>query len=242
VRSLAWRFYENGKSIGSSYVSGGPCLHGNPVVKWAFLSGLYGPAASFLGKTAQVFPQGLELFSFKPAKTFWGSPERSFSLRKAEQKFIQNSEVNVRRIAIYCRTDAGSEYGISAQREALEEIVADWLRAQPQFAKVTRIYEDEGFDEFSLSRPGLSLLREAVRAREIDLVVALNLSRLSRSSSHLFTLGKEFFENGVKAISLQKREEGAIEAKDLFPHIELVVSISRPKVKAFANPRLAAGE
>jgi DNA invertase Pin-like site-specific DNA recombinase len=117
----------------------------------------------------------------------------------------------------------------------LLELIEARNKVDPTPWKVIRIYEDERFNEGTLSRPGLFLLREAVSRREIDIVVTLGLNRLARSPSHLFIVGRELFENDVQAISLYRDGSGAVEAKNLFPHIKQAVAMMRsPRDKAAA--------
>jgi hypothetical protein len=204
-----------------------------------FFNAPISPASQSLLKTARVFPQGLELFSFRPGRWPWGSPEKSVSIRRVQT--TSEGRVPMQRIAIYCRTDAENTESVHAQRNALEARVKEWACQTGKKYEITRIYEDENFSNASLGRPGLTLLREAAREREFDLTVVTSLNRLSCTPSHLFTLGKEFFECGIAAFSLQRRDGGIIEARNLFPYIELAVSTARAKSE-LTTPRFAAGE
>lgn len=128
-------------------------------------------------------------------------------------------------IAIYCRTDTDGQESILEQRASIERLARAWIDQGSHKGSIIRIFEDDGFCDFSLSRPGLSLLRAEARAGALGLVIVANQSRFSRSTSQLFKLGRELLEAGIQAVSLNEKEDGRIESKSVFPHIEEAVSI-----------------
>lgn len=205
---------------------------------------LSSPANLSLWKGAQAFPSGMKAFQFKSSRVFWRRPSLEVSVQRIDRSIQANrEEVAMSNIAIYCRTDRESPESISEQRAALEGLVQTWLAQSAILGWVTRVFEDDGFCDSSLSRPGLSLLRAEAREKVFDLVIVANQSRFSRSTSQLFTLGREFLEFGVRAVSLQEKEDGRVESKSVFPHIEEAVSIMRPKKESFVGvARIAVGE
>jgi hypothetical protein len=202
------------------------------------------PANRSLWKGAQAFPAGMKIFQFKSPRGFWRRPSLELSVQRIDRSLQGNrEEVAMVNIAIYCRTDKESHESISEQRAALEGLVQAWLAQGKVPGLVTRIFEDDGFCDSSLSRPGLSVLRAEARARVFDLVIIANQSRFSRSTSQLFTLGREFLESEVRAISLHEKEDGRVESKSVFPHIEEAVSIMRPRKESLHGvTRAAVGE
>jgi site-specific DNA recombinase len=59
-------------------------------------------------------------------------------------------------------------------------------------------YQDTWTGSRYRDRPGLSALREAVRARLCDVVVVYAIDRLSRNQAHLYVLAEELADHGVR--------------------------------------------
>lgn len=93
------------------------------------------------------------------------------------------------RAAVYLRVSTEEQarhgYSLAAQREACRE------RARQLGAAEILEFADEGVSGALLERPGLSALREALRGREIQLVVVMDPDRLARNLSHQLLITEE---------------------------------------------------
>lgn len=100
------------------------------------------------------------------------------------------------RAAIYVRVSsedqAHSGYGIASQIELCRK------KAIQLGANTIAEFADEGVSGSVLARPGLSALRESVKAGLVDVVIALDPDRLSRSLSHQLLLAEEIEKRGVR--------------------------------------------
>jgi site-specific DNA recombinase len=76
-------------------------------------------------------------------------------------------------------------YSLAAQTEACR------ARALALGAADVRLFADEGVSGALLARPGLTALREAVGARQLDVVVVWDPDRLSRNLSHQLLITEE---------------------------------------------------
>jgi site-specific DNA recombinase len=102
------------------------------------------------------------------------------------------------RAAIYLRvsTDHQAEHGLglpSQRRELLALAKRKGYRVTDE-----HIYEDPGISGAVLERPGLDRLRDAVRARAVDVVLIHSADRLSRKLVHLVLLLDDFRKAGVR--------------------------------------------
>ncbi|MCG9969664.1 recombinase family protein [Pelotomaculum terephthalicicum JT] len=98
--------------------------------------------------------------------------------------------------AIYVRVSTEDQarhgYSLSEQREACRS------RALLLGASVTTEYADEGITGKIMDRPGLSLLREAVRNCQVDVIIVRDPDRLSRKLVQQLLLTEEFEKAGVR--------------------------------------------
>lgn len=65
-------------------------------------------------------------------------------------------------------------------------------------------YVDHGISGAKARRPGLDALLQAVRRRQVDVIVCTKLDRLARSLEHLVALGGEFKALGVDLVVLDQ--------------------------------------
>ncbi|HLN62292.1 MAG TPA: recombinase family protein, partial [Symbiobacteriaceae bacterium] len=91
------------------------------------------------------------------------------------------------KVAAYIRwstDEQGQGTTLAIQRERVEL----FIRSQGWSLAEDRVFVDDGYSGSTLDRPAMRLLREAVRAGEVDCVVVYKLDRLSRSLLDTVTL------------------------------------------------------
>lgn len=100
------------------------------------------------------------------------------------------------RAAIYTRVSTEEQalhgFSLANQREECRQ------RAQALGAVAIMEFTDEGLTGKSLERPGLKALREAVYARDVDLIVILDPDRLSRRLAHQLLITEEIEKAGIR--------------------------------------------
>jgi DNA invertase Pin-like site-specific DNA recombinase len=96
------------------------------------------------------------------------------------------------RAALYARVST-TDQSPDLQLESLRAYIGarGWLATE---------YVDHGISGAKDRRPGLDALLEAARRRRIDVVVAVKLDRLARSTHHLVVLAKELEALGVDLV------------------------------------------
>lgn len=98
--------------------------------------------------------------------------------------------------AIYVRVSTDDQakhgYSLSEQREACRK------RAESLNASNIIDYADEGISGSLLDRPGLNSLREAVKNRQLDLIIVRDPDRLSRKLAHQLLITEELEKAGVR--------------------------------------------
>jgi DNA invertase Pin-like site-specific DNA recombinase len=102
---------------------------------------------------------------------------------------LRRGEVLATRAALYARV-CTSDQSTELQLESLRAYAAARGWAVTEFA-------DHGVSGAKEKRPALDALVGAARARRIDVVVAVRLDRLARSTHHLLSLAREFEALGV---------------------------------------------
>lgn len=97
--------------------------------------------------------------------------------------------------AIYLRVSTEDQarhgYSLADQRTACQE------KAYALGASEVREFVDEGISGELLDRPGLIALREAVRAKQVDVVICYDPDRLARNLAHQLLLTDEIEKSGV---------------------------------------------
>lgn len=101
------------------------------------------------------------------------------------------------RVAIYVRVSTSDQ---STDSQLLE---AKAYCASRGWNEPT-IYEDHGISGAKLSRPKYNQLKEAIRRKQVDVLIVFKLDRLARSLRELVLLVEEMEALGVRLISLKE--------------------------------------
>lgn len=92
------------------------------------------------------------------------------------------------KIALYLRTASedqeDSQNSLEAQEKKLRNLIRSRNRRE-HFGKIVRCFSDSGCSGMDQNRLGLKALLEAVKQREMDIVLVSDIARLSRSMKHL---------------------------------------------------------
>lgn len=111
--------------------------------------------------------------------------------------------VETKRCAVYTRTVTSQSFdqgpnSLDAQREAC----VGYIQRQPGWKLVDERYDDDGFSGASLERPALRRLLRDIDAGKIDVVVARDVDRLSRSGPDYVQIMDRFDKAGVAFVSV----------------------------------------
>ena len=111
-----------------------------------------------------------------------------------------------RRIAIYIRVSTAEQQTDGYGLEAQQHILLEYVKSRAVLGDITKpewIFTDThtGSD---LNRPGLNLLREALKDNLFDAVLVLKIDRLSRSLQHLLTIFDEMEKHNVCFVSFHE--------------------------------------
>src|SRR2546425_7529534 len=99
------------------------------------------------------------------------------------------------RTILYARVslqEDGQQYGLDSQLRALREY------AEAKGYSGTEGLTDDGYLGADLERPSLERVRELVRSRQVDVVIAHDPDRLARKQGHYLLLEEEFERAGVR--------------------------------------------
>jgi site-specific DNA recombinase len=146
--------------------------------------------------------------------------EHSIAIRISEVETMKTA-------AIYCRVsteDQARNYSIPSQLEAIREY------ATKHDFDVVREFVDEGVSGVILDRPALSELREYVRHRTVDTIIAYDPDRLSRKLVHLMILADEFERQGKQLHFVTQSMGQSPEDKMLFGMKGLFAEYERTKL------------
>ncbi len=109
---------------------------------------------------------------------------------------MKNDYSNALRAAVYLRVSSEEQarhgYSLEFQAEKCRE------RALELGATSIVIYRDPGVSGALLNRPGLNALRQAVRNKEVDLVVVLDPDRFARNVGHQLLVTEEIDKSGAR--------------------------------------------
>jgi site-specific DNA recombinase len=124
------------------------------------------------------------------------------------------------RAALYLRVsteDQAQKFGLPSQERALKTL------CERKGFTIIGEYRDEGISGAILERPALMRLREAVRAKAIDVLCTYDGARLSRQVAHSALLRAECRKHGVK-IEYATRESQDTPAGRLFDNLDSSLS------------------
>ncbi|MDP9363747.1 MAG: recombinase family protein [Chloroflexota bacterium] len=145
----------------------------------------------------------------------------------AQGKGYMTATADATKAAVYCRvSSAGQEDGSSldTQEAACRAFAAEhgWT--------VEAVYREVRTGAALFDRPQMSALREAVRHREIDVVVAHALDRLTRNQAHLGLILSEADYAGVAVEFVTERLEDTPEGRLLQSVRGFVAEVERLKI------------
>lgn len=101
-----------------------------------------------------------------------------------------------RTVAVYIRTAIKGE-GVLIQ----EALLCGFLSSDknnPLYLARTKTFVDDGYSGLSTNRPGLNALLEAVKSKQVDAVLVVELSRLSRSITAMYETALAIDEAGCE--------------------------------------------
>ena len=102
----------------------------------------------------------------------------------------------MKRTAIYCRVSTEDQEREGTSLDSQLKACQD--KAQELGYEISEDYTiRETYSGLSLDRPKLDQLRQWVRDREVDVVIAYTLDRLSRDPVHFIILQEELERNGI---------------------------------------------
>jgi site-specific DNA recombinase len=115
----------------------------------------------------------------------------------------------MKKVALYIRVSTEEQARIQdgslvSQRKRLEEFVEGQNRRQAGWGTVTGIYVDEGKSAKDMNRPEFQRMLTDLRAGKINLILATELSRLSRSIKDFCEVWELFKECGASFITLRE--------------------------------------
>ena len=114
----------------------------------------------------------------------------------------------MKRCAIYTRksTEEGLEQdfnSLHAQREACEAFIKS--QKHEGWKQIRTHYDDGGYSGGTMDRPALADLMDAIRARQVDVVVVYKVDRLTRSLADFAKLVELFDAQGVSFVSVTQQ-------------------------------------
>src|SRR5579863_1718484 len=140
------------------------------------------------------------------------------------------SEVNPPRCAIYARVsleDQAENYSLDSQLRELRQYASE-----KKFAvKPDWEFVDQGWSGSDLDRPALTLLRELARTRGIDLVLVLDVDRLSRNLARQLLLTEELELAGIRLEFLNAPSADTTEGRLMRNFKGVMAEYEREKIK-----------
>ncbi|MBE3572858.1 MAG: recombinase family protein [Moorella humiferrea] len=131
--------------------------------------------------------------------------------------------------AIYVRVSTEDQarhgYSLAEQRDAC------YRRAVSLGATSVLEFADEGISGAILDRPGLNALREAVRERQVDVIVVRDPDRLSRKLAHQLLLTEEFEKAGVRLDFLDFTWQDTPEGKLFYSIRGAIAEFEKEKIR-----------
>ena len=116
----------------------------------------------------------------------------------------------MKRIALYIRVSTEEQARIQdgslvSQRKRLEEYVDGQNRRDPDWGKIIDVYVDEGRSAKDMNRPEFQRLLQDVRAGRVNLILASELSRMSRSIRDFCDIWDLFKKHNTNFITLREQ-------------------------------------
>lgn len=115
---------------------------------------------------------------------------------------------NIKRIGIYIRVSTEEqakivEGSLVSQRKRLEEYVDGQNRREKNWGTIVAVYVDEGKSAKDMNRPAFQRMLADVRFGKLDLVLASELSRFSRSIRDFCEIWDLLKKHNVSFITLR---------------------------------------
>src|SRR5215207_4121627 len=154
-----------------------------------------------------------------------------------------SESIRSKRVAIYCRVSTSSQEdgsSLETQEASCRTFATD------QGWTVTEVYREVFTGAELFDRPQLGKLRESIRRREVDVVIAHALDRLTRNQAHLGVVLSEADYAGVAIELVTERLEDTPEGRLLQSVRGFVAEVERLKIaertKRGRRARVSAGK
>jgi site-specific DNA recombinase len=132
------------------------------------------------------------------------------------------------RAALYLRVSTEKQtekYGLTSQRRELRTLV------ERRGYRIVGEFVDEGFSGATLERPRLTELRELVRGRGVDVVLAHAADRIARELVHLLLITDEVRRAGARLEYATHKPEDTAEGEFREQILGAVAQLERAKIK-----------
>jgi len=110
------------------------------------------------------------------------------------------------RIALYIRASTEEQCTLDGTLKNQEERLKSEIKYRNQnqnFGEIVATFVDAGKSAKDMNRPELQKMLNAIKRKEINLIMVTELSRLSRSVRDFVTMNDYFRENGCKFVSMK---------------------------------------
>ncbi len=116
----------------------------------------------------------------------------------------------MKKVALYIRVSTEEQARVQdgslvSQRNRLDEYVAGQNRREPNWGSVAGVYIDEGRSAKDMNRPEFQRLLNDVRSGKVNLILATELSRLSRSIRDFCDLWDLFKKHNTSFVTLREQ-------------------------------------
>src|SRR5215217_3402798 len=132
------------------------------------------------------------------------------------------------RAAIYVRVSTSAQEDEGTSLDTQEARCRSY--AEHHGYQITDIYRDVFTGAQYRERPGLSALREQVRAGAVDVVLAYALDRLSRNQAHLAILAEEVEDHGGRLEFVTEDFEDSAVGKFIRSAKSFAAEVEREKI------------
>ena len=116
----------------------------------------------------------------------------------------------MKRVALYVRVSTEEQARIQdgslvSQRQRLEEYVSSQNQRSPGWGEIADVYVDEGRSAKDMNRPEFQRLLSDVRLGKVNLILATELSRMSRSIRDFCDIWDLFRKHNAYFITLREQ-------------------------------------